>query len=652
MAHSLSHFSVEIADSHPAATHDLIPFHREGAIFTRENVKKAVSFARTLYGDRLLPQSSMTLIEHALGVLALFLEFKPDEDAVIACILQHALSVQGTTLTDIEQEYGPGVRMIVSRLHLLSHMNYADRTRSVDDLKVMVISASDEMRVVILKLCCHAYILEHLDLMNADSRMSLVREALSLFAPVAARLGIYSLKYRLEEKAFPVAYPTDNEHIRTQLEQMHSEHGSFLPHVVHSLQEYFTAEGIPVTVMAREKHAYSIFQKMRTKSITGITNINDLIALRIIVPEEGDCYQVLGHLHRLAKPVQQRFKDYISFPKPNGYQSLHTCLIGLPQAPKDLIIEVQIRTDSMHHEAEYGIAAHWMYKEVGSKKVTHTLALADILKDQHFLEDTSHGRIVEHIYVLTPKGDVRELPEGSSPLDFAFLIHTDLGLTFKAARVNGVLVPLTYELQNGDVVEILTHREPRPTLQWLERLATSSARAKLKNYFFSHHRSEFLTRGRDIINADFHHRGLPALDADYTALKVVDGIAQTIRQREDIIVKVGMGAVKAASLHRHLAAPVPASKRKNTTLSKTGTRGDALILVEGAPVGMPYRFAKCCHVNSDATRQSPIVGFITRTGDISVHAEQCGMLKNANRDRIVSVRWASSSPPQDHHEMP
>lgn len=615
---------------------------RAGRAVSAEKVQTALSFIQSSYGDRLLPSSRMSLYEHACGVLRLFLEFKPDDDAIIGCLLQHVLTIPSISVRQLDQEFGEGVRLIVSRMHLLSHIHSTDRSRSVDDLKVMVISASDEMRVVLLKLCCHAYILEHLDRVDADARMPLVREALTLFAPVAARLGIYSLKYRLEEHAFPAAYPTDYEHICSQLELMHAEHGTFLPGVVAALQSFFVSEGLPVTVMAREKHAYSIFQKMRSKSITGIADINDLIALRIIVPETSDCYQVLGHLHRLAKPVPQRFKDYIAFPKPNGYQSLHTCVIGLPQAPSDLIIEVQIRTSDMHHEAEYGVAAHWMYKEIGSDKTSHKLALADILHDQHFLEDTSQGSVVEHIYVLTPKGDVRELPEGSSPLDFAFLIHSDLGLRFKAARVNGLLVSLTHELQNGDVVEILTHKEPRPSLQWLERLATPSARAKLKNYFFSHHRSEFLSRGRDIINADFQHRGMPILDADYSSLKVFDGVPQAMRQREDIIVKVGMGAVKAASLHRHLAAPAPTFRRKKSVASPSTVRpcDDALILVEGAPVGMPYRFAKCCSANAKELCHPAIVGFITRTGDISVHTEKCRMLKHANRDRIVSVRWA------------
>lgn len=615
--------------------------------FNQERMQKAYHTAKKLYGEQNVSGShSLPLLDQVCGMLPLVCEFCPDEDSVIACLLQHSLRSSEYSVQQLEEQFGKNVRNIVSRLHLLSHLNATEWKKSIDDMKIMLVSVSDDIRVILLRLCLQVYLLEHLKDFEPAAAMRFARESLQIFAPVAARLGIYALKYKLEDRAFPVIYPVDNDNIDSQLDILHKEDGQFLPEVTASLQAAFARDSMQVRVTAREKHRYSIFQKMQLKSVADIRKITDLIALRIIVKNPDDCYQALGLLHRLARPVSQRFKDYIAFPKPNGYQSLHTCVIGLPHAPKSLMVEVQIRSEDMHREAEYGIAAHWMYKEGSAvKRSTYSMQLTDILQQQELVNEergkSTKGdsrRLVDHIYVLTPRGDIRELPDGSTPLDFAFLIHTDLGLKYKGARVNGSIVPVGHKLENGDIVEILTHATPRPSLQWLEQLTTASGRSKLKNYFFSHNRSEFLTRGRDAVNEELKTRHLPQLDAEMSILKIVDGKVQTPHEREDLLVKIGMGSVKTSSIFRHIGME-KAGVRRLQSKKAFVPKKDQLITIDGAPIGMPYRFAKCCSVDTQKPRPENIIGFITRLGSVTIHRDGCRMVRDANRDRRVKAMW-------------
>ncbi len=626
-----------------AMGHALEELRKKHPALGGHKLQKALNVATQAYENRQMDHmEGVTMLSHAQGVLKIFIEFCPDEDALAACLLQHVLKCDYPVQT-LEEEFGKNVRDIVSRIHLLSHMSTTDWRRSVDDLKIMLVSVADDTRVLILKLCIQCYLIENLEALKPQSRIIHCRQSLQLFAPVAARLGIYALKYRLEQRAFPVAYPTDSGAIDRQIELLHKSHGNFLNAAVSHLRQFLSQEGLKCEVMAREKHSYSLFQKMQRKSITDIEKVTDLIAIRVVVPTLPDCYQVLGLLHRLATPISHRFKDYISFPKPNGYQSLHTSVIGLPGAPGNLMIEVQIRTADMHREAEYGIAAHWMYKEERAiQRSVGRMQLNDVLLRQQSVarekNDTADLRLVDHIYVLTPHGDIIELPDGGTPLDFAFSLHTDLGLKFKSARVNGSIVPISHKLENGDVVEILTHKHPRPALHWMEELATPSARSKLKAYFFSHNRAQFITRGREMLNAEFKSRRLSALDGELSALKMFDGQTQSLKEREDLLVKIGMGTVRVSTVLGHLSLDqVPAKKKQPA--AKVKAEAAHLVAIGDRSIDMPYRFAKCCSPNTADPRPKHIVGFITRAGDISVHKDDCRMVKAANPERKISVSW-------------
>lgn len=604
----------------------------------QQEVRKVVEYASKAYGDT-LHWTGVTLLEHALGVLHFLVPFQPDLDTIKACILQHALETRTVNTSELQEEFGPAVRSIVSAVHLLSHVSMRTRVTSIEDLRVMLLSVSDDIRVLLIILCDRCFVAERLQQLAPAERRRHARVILDLFAPVAARLGIHSLKQRLESLAFPVAFPADAERVTEQVKDIHAHYGRFLDTAARELRIALAQHGISAVVQGREKQFFSIFRKLSSKGSTRIEHLHDLFALRVVVEREEDCYRVLGILHRIGHPVTNRFKDYIAFPKPNGYQSLHTTLTKLPGVPEKLFVEVQIRTKSMHREAEYGVAAHWMYKE-GVKNPRHRAELLHALAAQHAVEGDSASQLADHIFVLTPKGDVVELPEGATPIDFAFQIHTDLGISFRGARVNGSIVPLDYELENGDVVEILTHPSPRPSPEWLQLLKMASSRTRLKRYLNTLHRDDYVFRGRDLINEELRRRHLPLLDTDLSLLRQYEGETLTLRQREDLLMKLGQGSDKLSAVLQKVDAlrgTTPRSRQESHSAAAPvrRQRKDSLIQVAG-DLPMPARFAKCCM--PDASQKPRIVGIINR-GEVMVHVAKCRNVLRCNPERKIEVKW-------------
>jgi GTP pyrophosphokinase len=514
------------------------------------------------------------------------------------------------------------------------------RRSSVEDLRLMLVTVSDDMRVILTILCDRCCVLGHLSSQPLSVRRRVCQEVLDLFAPITARLGIYTLKQRLERDAFPVVYGADAERIGEQLHDFHGEFGDFLPRAGSELGSALRAEGITATIEGREKQPYSIFLKMRDKSTTHIESVYDLFALRVVVSTIPECYQVLGILHRIGHPVVSRFKDFIAFPKPNGYQSLHTTMAKLPGAPEGVFVEVQVRTKEMHREAEYGIAAHWSYKERGTvQQMVQRVALTKVLATQQPLESgVGMPVLVDHIFVLTPKGDIVELPEGATALDFAFQIHTDLGLTFRTARVNGTVVPLDHTLENGDVVEIFRHKLPQPSPDWLQLLKVASSRARLRRYLASTMREELIAKGRTKLNAEFARRKLPLLDPDFKILAAYDGRMLSLEQRCDLLVKIGQGADRASAILRHLdRLPRRVSRIEPVKIAKKArpASGPPVIVDGGMP--MPLKYAKCCKpLEGD---KSAIVGFVSRKGAVIIHRQRCRLVGGRGTQRRIGVKW-------------
>ncbi len=602
-----------------------------------KKIQKALELAESAYGnDTVWP--GMTLMQHALGVLRILMPFQPDTDAVCACLLQHALRIRKITLFELEEQFGAGVRSLVSSTHLLSHVTMRRSRSSIEDLRLMLLSVSDDIRVLLIVLCDRCFALEHVHEVPTSEARRICRDVLNLFAPVAARLGIHTLKQRLEFLAFPVVYPLDSERIAEQITALHAQHGDFLDNAAQVLCVALREQGIEASAYGREKQAYSIFRKMKTKTLSHVEGLPDLFALRVLVNTEADCYRTLGLLHQLGRPVANRFKDYIAFPKPNGYRSLHTTVSRLPGVPDGVFIEVQVRTFAMHREAEYGIAAHWSYKEGGkAEHMMQRAQLQQMLTAQEVVQVPGEmQRLVDHIFVLTPKGDIVELPEGATALDFAFQIHTQVGLSFRSAKVNGHIVSLNHELENGDIVEVLTHSTPRASPEWLQLLKMASSKSRLRHYLLSIDREGYVQRGKEILNEALRERHLPLLDSDLTILSLYQGTKQSIEERENLLVKIGQRSDRVGSLLQHLdllrekiRTHVP------RTQSASPTQKASAETLEG--FRMPLRYAKCC--NPLEGNREKIIGYINRSGHVMVHRTRCRMIRHANPERRVEVSW-------------
>src|SRR3989338_1957269 len=610
-----------------------------GTQLQSERVKKAYAIAESIYHNE-THWSGVPLLTHVLEVLETMLPFEPDDDAVIATLLHHVVVLRGMTFGELEERFGPRVRALVGGVHLLGHVTVHDRRHSIDDLRLILLTVSDDVRTVLIALCDRCALLKRVQEFPKPVAKRLCQDVLQLFAPVASRLGIYALERELEEGAFPIVYPGEAEKIKEQLTRLQAEKGEFIDQAAAFVRGYLGEQGIEATVDAREKQLYSIFSKMRSKSITHVGDVYDLFALRVIVGTDADCYQALGLLHRLGRPIAHRFKDYIAVPKPNGYQSLHTTLAQIPHVHEGVFVEVQIRTMSMHREAQYGVAAHWSYKEKGSR-TAHALAQAQLqrlLSSQQAVEQGAGGgdTLADHIFVLTPRGDIVELPEGATPLDFAFQVHTSLGLALRAARVNGAIVPLNYALENGDVVEIQKRKIPEPSSHCLQLLKTASSKSKLKRYLYALQRPELINRGRELLNAELQRFHLPPLDTDLTVMKSYEGEKITKEKREDILMKIGQGAEKVSSVLSHFDALKGKLHHDEPDRPVRSSRRETVIGIEGN-VPMPVRYAKCCEPQE--WPRGDIAGVINRLGSVMVHREECNMLKNASTERRVKIWW-------------
>lgn len=599
-------------------------------------LREAFAFGEAQYGES-MHWTGERIMDHCLGVLRTLLQFEPDDDTIIACLLHHTIDRGVCTLDMLERRYGTAVRTMISGENLLSHATVKDRRMSLEQLRLMFLKVSGDVRLVLLLLSQQYHLLECMSAVSSEDRKRICRDTLQIYAPVAARLGMYALKHQLEGKAFPVMYPTDATRIAEQLEQIHERHGQFLERASSLLMADLQAAGLRADVAIREKQPYSIFHKMQLKSLSDVEDLYDLFALRVIVDTESDCYQALGVLHRLGHPVAGRFKDYIAFPKPNGYKSLHTTLAQLPGVPEGVFIEVQIRTTAMQREAEYGIAAHWSYKEGGTAEHAQQRAQIQRALTQPSDENRVAAGIADRIFVLTPHGDVIQLPEGSTTLDFAFYVHTTLGLSFKGAKVNGSIVPIDHILENGDIIEILKHPDPRPSPQWITLLRTASARSRLKRYLLSQERPAHLMLGREALNEELHKQHLPPLDTDLSILRTVDHEPRTMQEREDILIRIGQGMQNVESLLPHLTLLKDQLQLRPQRVDLSFVPGASLIAKVDGNIPMPVIFAKCCKPDMD--RGGPVVGVIGRTGDVRVHNSACKLLKNVNPARKIGVKW-------------
>jgi len=612
-------------------------------------VEKAFDFSMKAHSGQ-LRESGESYVTHPLGVALILTELELDLVTIIAGLLHDVVEDTSVTLDDIHDQFGEEVASLVDGVTKLSRLDFTSKEeQQAETLRKMFIAMAQDIRVVLIKLADRTHNLRTLRYLNTDKQKEIARETLEIYAPLAHRLGIYMIKWELEDLAFRYMQPDEYFQLVDKLAKKRRERENFINRIIWILQDYLSEASIEAEIQGRPKHLYSIYNKMQSQG-KDLSEIYDLTAVRIIVDNVKDCYHTLGIVHTIWKPIPGRFKDFIAMPKPNMYQSLHTTVF----AAENELAEIQIRTWDMHRTAEYGIAAHWRYKEEsphGEAPDEKLTWLRQLLEWQHdyrdardFIKDLKGDLFTDEVFVFTPKGDVVDLPAGSITLDFAYKIHTDIGNRCTGARVNGRLVSLDYQLNTGDMVEVITSKQGAPSRDWLKQVKTSHAKNKIRNWFKKERREENIERGREMLEKEIKRISAEqriSLKSDL--LEEVAG-SFNIMTVEDLYGAVGYGGVTVNQVINRMREEYKrkyGEEEKEHALPelkqvKTPKHSSMGVSVEGLD-GLLVRIARCCNpVPGDE-----IVGFITRGRGVSVHRRDCPNLaqKDLEKDRFLAASW-------------
>ena len=639
------------------------------------NLDKARLFDAFTYADNAHAsqqrKDGSPYITHPLAVADLVADLELDPDSVIAALLHDTIEDTGATHEDVAKRFGEPVAELVEGVTKLTRVQYASREeKQMENLRKMLLAMSKDIRVILIKICDRLHNMRTMQYQSPKKQREKALETMEIYAPLAHRLGMQRIKWELEDLSLKYLDPVGYNDIKTQLESRFSAHQEFLTNTQAKLQKRMEDEGIHCTVYGRIKHIYSIYRKMYTQHKT-LFEIFDLYAFRVIVDDIADCYNVLGLVHDMFNLVPDRFKDYISTPKPNMYQSLHTTVIGKEGIP----FEVQIRTWEMHQIAEYGIAAHWKYKAgVGNKKLDREATYEWVRKLLESQQDTDAEEFVrsmrvdlfaDEVFVFTPQGDVVNLPAGATPIDFAYSIHSAVGNRMTGAKVNGRIVPFDTKLQNGDIVEVITSNASRgPSRDWMKICKSNEARNKIRQWFKKERREENVATGCAAFESEMKRCGLTmteitqedvlplilkkvkfgSLDDLYAAIGYGGMTAQkaVIRIRDEILRHTKQQKDQAAQQELlEKGEGLHVASNPTVPLPKKPVRNQNGIIVEGLDNCL-VKFAKCC----TPVPGDPVVGFITRGYGISVHRQDCPNASPERRakekDRWISVSWGDT----------
>ena len=602
-------------------------------------------------------RSGEPYITHPLAVATILAELGLTTPTLAAALLHDTVEDTGYELDDLREDFGDEIARLVDGVTKLDRVKYGSSSAS-ETVRKMVVAMAKDIRVLVIKLADRLHNMRTLRWMPAEKQESKARETLEIYAPLAHRLGMNTLKWELEDLAFATLYPKMYDEIVRLVGQRAPQREQYLGQVVEAVEADIKSARIKATVTGRPKHYYSVYQKMIVRG-RDFADIYDLVGVRILVDTVRDCYAVLGIVHARWNPVPGRFKDYIAMPKFTMYQSLHTTVIG----PSGKPVELQIRTRDMHRAAEYGVAAHWRYKQqaVGGKVGPDDMGwLRQLLEWQketedpdEFLDSLRYDLASQETFVFTPKGDVIALPTGSTPVDFAYTVHTEVGHRCVGARVNGKLVPLESTLANGDVVEIFTSKAEGagPSRDWLTFVQSPRARSKIKAWFSKERREEYIEQGKDQIVRAMRKQSLP-LQRMMTN-QTMTALASELRMPDiaSLYAAVGEGKIGAATIVSRLVQAHGGEEgavedlAEATTPTMPGTRrarpqGDPGVVVKGAD-DVWVKLARCC----TPVPGDPIIGFVTRGQGVSVHRSDCVNVKSltAQPDRLVDVEWAPTA---------
>ena len=627
--------------------------------YDMEKIKRAYELAYSAHKEQ-KRKSGTPYITHPVAVAGIVVSMQLDTDSVCAALLHDVVEDTSCTTETIKENFGDQVALLVDGVTKLDKISFNSKEeREMINLRKMFLAMTSDIRVIMIKFADRLHNMSTLISMPEDKQREKARETLNIFAPLAHRLGMYKIKWELEDTSLKYLDPIAYYEIVEGINQKRSEREAFISKIKRDLKEKLNEAGINCTIDGRPKHFYSIYRKMFTQN-KSLDQIYDLFAVRIITETVSDCYAALGIAHELYKPMPGRFKDYIAMPKPNLYQSLHTTVIGDDGRP----FEIQIRTRKMHEYAENGIAAHWRYKEGVSKgddnldqKLTWIKQLLDVQNDvkseEEFVQALKIDMFTDQVFVFSPKGDVYSFPLGSTPIDFAFSIHSAVGYKMQGAKVNGKIVNLDYQLQSGDIVEIITSSAVHgPSRDWLKIIKTSQARNKINAWFKKENRAENIVKGKESLEREIKREGLPGelLGEDYLSYLIKRYGYGNI---DDLYANIGYGGIQLVNIISKLkdeykkknekknaqqllavTAPVPAKKGYDTGASEG-------VIVKGVDNCL-VRFSKCCNpVPGDK-----IIGYITRGRGVSVHRQDCTNVAALISDpdekaRLIDVSWAN-----------
>ncbi len=619
-----------------------------------DDVTKAYNLAEEAHKDQ-RRVSGEPYILHPLAVAQILADMKIDTTTITASLLHDVVEDTSYTLDDIKKMFGKEVAFLVDGVTKLSRLNYRTKEdQQLNSMRKMFLAMAKDVRVVVIKLADRLHNMRTLRYMRSDKQKRIAQETLEIFAPLAHRLGIFNIKWELEDLSFRYLEPDKYYDLVDQMKQKRHVREEIINEAIGVLRKALDEAHIHCEINGRPKHFYSIYKKMK-KDNRDLSQVYDLFAVRVIVDDVKDCYGVLGIVHSLWKPLPYRFKDYIAMPKPNNYQSLHTTVIGTRGQP----VEIQIRTWEMHRIAEYGVAAHWRYKEGNQTAnkdafdekmgwLRNLLEWQDTSNPKEFVNALKLDAFSDEVFVFSPRGDVIDLPQGSIPIDFAYRIHTDVGHRCVGAKINGKIVPLDYKLKNGDIVEIITSKVGKPSLDWLNIVGSSESRSKIRSWFKKENREENIAKGLEALE-----RECKRLGHDWKALNVGGCLGRVAKQmnagsEDDLVAAVGYGGfavntvlIKLLELHKKDLQKQEEKTNSLAALEKLKTKKPVKhngtgILVKGEP-GLLVRLAKCC----SPVPGDPIIGFITRGRGVSVHRADCPNVTHGQNDvdRLIDVEW-------------
>lgn len=616
-------------------------------------IKKAYDFAKAAHTGQ-KRSSGEDYFTHPCAVVEILSNFGFDSSTVIAAFLHDVLEDTPVTPEELRAVFGDEIVELVEGVTKLDKLQFVNREEAqAENFRKIFIAMAKDLRVIIIKLADRLHNMRSLQYISPDRQLRIARETLDIYAPLAGRLGISFFKCELEDLAMKYLLPDEYRYISESVNKKRSERQGFLDAICVQIQQKLDEMGIQGEVNGRPKHFYSVYKKMHNLHID-IDQIYDLLAVRIIVDSVKDCYTMLGEIHTMWKPLPGRFKDYIAMPKANNYQSLHTTVI----TPFNETFEIQIRTYEMHRIAEYGIAAHWKYKEgtTGSdseldSKVRWLREVMDAQKDidgaKEFMDAIKINVFDDEVFVFTPKGDVHGLPIGSTPVDLAYKIHSQIGNKCVGAKVNKKIVPLSTKLANGDIVEIITSAASKgPSLDWMKFVRTASARAKIRSFFKKEKRDENIERGKDILEREARRRGYSLGDIMTHDMMLRFLQRHGLDTEEDLYAEVGYGGLttnqvlskiietfkKEAPAQQQLDALVQKTEQKPQP--QTSRHSKSGVLVNGN-ANFTVRMAQCC----SPIPGDPIVGYISRGRGVSVHRADCPNIKGMEDERLIPVSW-------------